>query len=94
MAHNLCYTTLLDKGTVEKLGLVRDVDYIQTPNNGTLRPDGSSLSLTVGRRLVRQAIKEAWPLTYDIKRLDLRQKESQGGFEERNGSFQEGCAGR
>ena len=46
MAHNLCYTTLLNKETVEKLGLARDEDYIQTPNNGTLRPDGSSLSLT------------------------------------------------
>jgi DNA polymerase delta subunit 1 len=34
MAHNLCYTTLLDKKTVERLNLERDVDYIQTPNNG------------------------------------------------------------
>ena len=34
MAHNLCYTTLLDKGTVDRLALVKDVDYIQTPNNG------------------------------------------------------------
>lgn len=34
MAHNLCYTTLLDKSTVERLKLVKDVDYIQTPNNG------------------------------------------------------------
>ena len=34
MAHNLCYTTLLDKATVDRLGLVRDVDYVQTPNNG------------------------------------------------------------
>ncbi|KAI9461498.1 DNA polymerase family B-domain-containing protein [Boletus coccyginus] len=33
MAHNLCYTTLLDKQTIDRLGLVRDVDYIQTPNN-------------------------------------------------------------
>ncbi|KAJ7493450.1 DNA polymerase family B-domain-containing protein [Mycena galericulata] len=33
MAHNLCYTTLLDKGTVERLGLVKDVDYVTTPNN-------------------------------------------------------------
>ncbi|KAI8974553.1 DNA polymerase family B-domain-containing protein [Trametes punicea] len=33
MAHNLCYTTLLDKATVDRLGLVKDVDYIQTPNN-------------------------------------------------------------
>ncbi|TRM65265.1 DNA polymerase family B-domain-containing protein [Schizophyllum amplum] len=33
MAHNLCYTTLVDKWTIERLGLVKDVDYIQTPNN-------------------------------------------------------------
>lgn len=32
-AHNLCYTTLLNKATVEKLKLVKDVDYIVTPNN-------------------------------------------------------------
>ncbi len=36
MAHNLCYTTLLDKGTVERLQLVEDVDYIRTPNHGEL----------------------------------------------------------
>jgi DNA polymerase family B len=34
MAHNLCYTTLLDKYTAERLNLQKDVDYIQTPNNG------------------------------------------------------------
>ncbi|RDB23547.1 DNA polymerase delta catalytic subunit [Hypsizygus marmoreus] len=33
MAHNLCYTTLLDKATIDRLNLVKDVDYIQTPNN-------------------------------------------------------------
>ncbi|KAF8845184.1 hypothetical protein BDN67DRAFT_962126 [Paxillus ammoniavirescens] len=33
MAHNLCYTTLLDKPTIDRLGLVKDVDYLQTPNN-------------------------------------------------------------
>ncbi|GJE91144.1 delta DNA polymerase [Phanerochaete sordida] len=33
MAHNLCYTTLLDKSTIDRLNLVKDVDYIQTPNN-------------------------------------------------------------
>ena len=31
-AHNLCYTTLLNKNAVEKLNLVRDKDYIVTPN--------------------------------------------------------------
>lgn len=34
MAHNLCYTTLLDRATVERLNLVKDEDYILTPNNG------------------------------------------------------------
>ncbi|KAF9650788.1 DNA/RNA polymerase [Thelephora ganbajun] len=29
--HNLCYTALLDKSTVGRLGLVKDTDYIQTP---------------------------------------------------------------
>jgi len=32
-AHNLCYTTLVSAATVEKLNLVRDQDYIVTPNN-------------------------------------------------------------
>lgn len=36
MAHNLCYTTLLDKGTIDRMQLVKDVDYIQTPNNGSI----------------------------------------------------------
>ena len=31
-AHNLCYTTLLDKSMVEKMGLVKEEDYIVTPN--------------------------------------------------------------
>jgi DNA polymerase delta subunit 1 len=31
-AHNLCYTTLLNKAAVEKLSLVKDEDYIVTPN--------------------------------------------------------------
>ena len=31
-AHNLCYTTLLNKTTVQKLGLKKDEDYIVTPN--------------------------------------------------------------
>lgn len=31
-AHNLCYTTLLNKNTIEKLKLKKDEDYIVTPN--------------------------------------------------------------
>lgn len=34
MAHNLCYTTLLDRNTIDRLNLQKDIDYIQTPNNG------------------------------------------------------------
>ncbi|OAQ64371.1 DNA polymerase delta catalytic subunit [Pochonia chlamydosporia 170] len=35
-AHNLCYTTLLrDKKLIDKLGLVKDQDYIVTPNGDT-----------------------------------------------------------
>lgn len=33
MAHNLCYTTLLDKRTVDRLELKKDEDYTLTPNN-------------------------------------------------------------
>ncbi|CCF60602.1 hypothetical protein KAFR_0K02460 [Kazachstania africana CBS 2517] len=32
MAHNLCYTTLCNKATVERLKLKKDKDYIITPN--------------------------------------------------------------
>jgi DNA polymerase delta subunit 1 len=31
-AHNLCYTTLLNKTSIEKLNLKKDEDYIVTPN--------------------------------------------------------------
>lgn len=31
-AHNLCYTTLLNKASIEKLKLKKDEDYIVTPN--------------------------------------------------------------
>ncbi|CCK68230.1 DNA-directed DNA polymerase delta POL3 KNAG_0A05660 [Huiozyma naganishii CBS 8797] len=32
MAHNLCYTTLCNKATVERMNLKKDEDYIITPN--------------------------------------------------------------
>jgi hypothetical protein len=34
MAHNLCYTTLLDRATIDRLKLVEGEDYVHTPNNG------------------------------------------------------------
>lgn len=33
IAHNLCYTTLLTKSTIEELKLEKDKDYIETPAN-------------------------------------------------------------
>lgn len=33
MAHNLCYTTLLDKRTIDRLRLEEGKDYVVTPNN-------------------------------------------------------------
>ncbi|KZS94329.1 hypothetical protein SISNIDRAFT_453212 [Sistotremastrum niveocremeum HHB9708] len=33
MAHNLCYTTLVDPDTIKRLGLEKDKDYVRTPNN-------------------------------------------------------------
>jgi DNA polymerase delta subunit 1 len=33
--YNLCYSTLLKRETVDTLGLVKDVDYFETPHNGT-----------------------------------------------------------
>jgi hypothetical protein len=37
MAHNLCYTTLLDKTTIERMNLQEGRDYVKTPNNGKPR---------------------------------------------------------
>ncbi|KAG8744183.1 DNA-directed DNA polymerase delta [Ceratobasidium sp. 414] len=34
MAHNLCYTTLVYKETIDQHKLVKGEDYVQTPNNG------------------------------------------------------------
>ena len=59
MAHNLCYTSLLDKSTIDRLGLVKDVDYIQTPNNGRSNAvlDVRCISLTCNRRFFCEGLK-------------------------------------
>lgn len=51
-AHNLCYTTLLNKTSVEKLGLVKDVDYIVTPNGDMF------CTSTVRKGLLTQILEE------------------------------------
>lgn len=34
MAHNLCYSTLLTPAIIQQYNLVKDVDYVITPNKG------------------------------------------------------------
>ncbi|KAF8899613.1 DNA polymerase family B-domain-containing protein [Gymnopilus junonius] len=45
MAHNLCYSTLLDKPTIDRLGLQEGVDYIKTPNNDLFTKAGKRKGL-------------------------------------------------
>jgi DNA polymerase delta subunit 1 len=49
MAHNLCYTTLIDETMIKTLNLQQGVDYVKTPNNGKSRgePTTSSQGLPI-----------------------------------------------
>ena len=51
-AHNLCYTTLLNKNAIEKLNLVKDKDYIVTPNGDLF------CTATVRKGLLTQILEE------------------------------------
>jgi DNA polymerase elongation subunit (family B) len=71
MAHNLCYTTLLDKSTIERLNLQKDVDYLQTPNNGM--DVKSVLSFTYStrrRRLVCKTFTTEGSSSHRVRGLD------------------------
>ena len=73
MAHNLCYTTLLDKSTIERLNLQKDVDYLQTPNNGThmkyVLICSDSMHL---RRLVCKTVTAERSPSHRVRGLDQR----------------------
>lgn len=74
MAHNLCYTTLLEKSTIDRLQLVKDVDYIQTPNNGMSELLVSSFQinwLMLLIRFLRYYGKTKGSTTYRLRRFDL-----------------------
>ncbi|KAF9581072.1 DNA-directed DNA polymerase delta [Lunasporangiospora selenospora] len=45
MAHNLCYTTLLNASIIQKYNLVKDVDYELTPNNDAFVKEGKRKGL-------------------------------------------------
>ncbi|KAI1328828.1 DNA polymerase delta catalytic subunit [Xylariaceae sp. FL0255] len=61
-AHNLCYTTLIKKNDVEKFGLMKDKDYIVTPNG--------DLFVTVKQRkgLLAQILEELLTARKQAKR--------------------------
>lgn len=67
MAHNLCYTTLLDPGLVQKLGLKKDEDYIVTPNNG--KPQNL-------RRLARARTQPYYLLSFRLLRISEEEERS------------------
>ena len=71
MAHNLCYTTLLDKNTIDRLNLQKDVDYIQTPNNGTHMTSVLNCTYSLRRRrLVCKAVTAERPSSHCFRGLD------------------------
>ena len=61
-AHNLCYTTLVNSTAIQAYGLVKDVDYIVTPNNDKF--------VTVARRkgLLAQILEELLAARKQAKR--------------------------
>lgn len=94
MAHNLCYTTLLDKATIERLKLVQDEDYILTPNNGKLkvgrctsRADGLACRLLRHQEAARRIAANC--TARSARSEEAGQERPQG----REGSVQAGCAG-
>ncbi|KKA27387.1 hypothetical protein TD95_000499 [Thielaviopsis punctulata] len=62
MAHNLCYTTLLNRAAIEKFNLVKDQDYIITPNG--------DMFVTAGQRkgLLAQILEELLSARKQAKR--------------------------
>lgn len=61
-AHNLCYTTLIKKSAIEKFGLIKDEDYVVTPNG--------DMFVTVKRRkgLLAQILEELLTARKQAKR--------------------------
>jgi hypothetical protein len=94
MAHNLCYTTLIDMDTVKRFELDKEVDYVQTPNNGDLfraltRP--SILKMNI-RFVCHESAAEGFAPHYP-RGSPLGAKASQSGSQKGNGSVQAGCFG-
>ena len=94
MAHNLCYTTLVDLDTVKRLELVKDVDYVQTPNNGdTFRVTKLASLLKNNIRSVCYEREAERLVTHYPRGSLVSAKASQGGPQKGNGPIQAGCVG-
>jgi len=94
MAHNLCYTTLIDMDTVKRLELAKDVDYVQTPNNGDwfhalTRP--SILKMKI-RFVCHESAAEGLAPYYP-RGSPLGAKASESRSQKGNGPVQAGCFG-
>jgi DNA polymerase delta subunit 1 len=88
MAHNLCYTTLLDKATIERLKLVEGEDYVYTPNKGKLVCE---LSQLIARLLCDFQITER-AVACRIGEFTFFSKKGKGRSEKGEGSIQASCA--
>jgi DNA polymerase elongation subunit (family B) len=87
MAHNLCYTTLLDKATIERLKLVEGEDYVYTPNKGKLERPSCCGSQLIARLLCYLEITERI-ITCCIGELAIFPKKGKSRSEKGKGSIQ------
>ena len=79
MAHNLCYTTLLDLDTIKRLELVKDVDYVVTPNNGNFVNSGIIYQTNaMAYRLLCDHTEEERLVAVYLRRSSLCQKTRKG----------------
>lgn len=62
-AHNLCYTTLLNKTSIEKLGMKKDEDYIATPTGDLF------CTVKVRKGLLSQILEELLTARKSAKKL-------------------------
>lgn len=96
MAHNLCYTTLLDEDMIKALKLIEDVDYVKTPNNGEAVSETGACSHSDADdsyRLFRQIVETSRFIAHRSAGFAQCTKEGQGRLEERDRPIQASCIG-
>ncbi|KAK8845540.1 hypothetical protein IAR55_006255 [Kwoniella newhampshirensis] len=85
MAHNLCYTTLLDKTTIERLKLVEGEDYVHTPNNENLlgARKRAKQDLKVEKDPFKRAVLDGRQLA--LKMIEFTKGEVEAEYSTKNG---------